>query len=142
MLGKEADYMPGFDGTKDEQRLLQKTPIGFGEDPLFDDQALLVDSPEGIIVLLGCAHAGLINTLRYVVTDLTGKSNIHAILGGTHLQGVSKRRLDYTLDALQKFALKFIVPYHCTGFDAMLALHKVYGDALLAHQAGSVFEFG
>lgn len=126
---------------KPESHFIQKAERGYVEDPLYDDQALVVESSDGTIVLLGCAHAGLINTLRHV-TDLTGKGYIHALLGGTHLLNVSENRLSCILEALGEFQIKKIAPCHCTGFWATVALHRAFGERFLVNQVGSVFEFG
>ena len=123
-----------------EPGFLQKTAAGFREDLLYDDQALVVESPAGVIVVLGCAHAGLVNTLRHVVA-LTGKRHLYALLGGTHLFNASADRLASTLEALRDFDLQIIAPCHCTGIGATLAFCRAFGDKFVFHQAGSVFEF-
>lgn len=125
--------------TNPEPGFLQKTAAGFREDLLYDDQALVVESPEGIIVVLGCAHAGLVNTLWHVVA-LTGKRRLYALLGGTHLLNASADRLASTLEALRDFDLQIVAPCHCTGIEATLAFYQVFGDKFVFHQVGSVLE--
>ncbi len=58
-----------------DNSLLLKTEVGMVKDPLLDDQAMIIENPGGLIVLLGCAHAGLINTLQYIL-QLTGQSEL------------------------------------------------------------------
>lgn len=111
----------------------------FVEDRLLDDQALVVECSAGLVVLLGCAHAGLINTLHHVLS-LTGKRRIYAVLGGTHLLNASEEEIKRTIAALQQFDLEIIAPCHCSGFRATAALYQAYGEGFLEHQAGSVFE--
>jgi len=123
-----------------EPRFLRKNRQGFVRDQIYDDQALVVESSKGIVVLLGCTHAGLINTLRYVVS-LTGAHKIHAILGGTHLMNISESRLASTLKDLRKFEIEKIAPCHCTGFRATVALHQVFPQQFYLNQVGSVFQF-
>jgi len=125
---------------KQEPQFLQKTERGFEPDEIYDDQALVVESPEGTIVLLGCTHAGLINTLSYVA-ELTGKDNIHAFIGGTHLMNASESRIARTLEALGEFGLNIIAPCHCTGFQATVALHQAFNKEFMSNLVGSVFEF-
>ncbi len=108
---------------------------------LTDDQAVIVESAVGTIVLLGCAHSGLINTLRYVC-DITGKQQIYACIGGTHLMSVSDERLEYTIEALQEFNLQQVAPCHCTGPKGSLALFQAFGDRFAHNPAGTVFNFG
>lgn len=124
-----------------EPNFLRKVGNGYARDLIYDDQALLVESAEGIVVLLGCAHAGLINTLRYV-TDLTGERLIYAVLGGMHLMNASKTRLARTLEALKEYGIKKIAPCHCTGFTATVALYRAFAEKFVINQVGSVFEFG
>ena len=64
-------------------------------DLIHDDQALWLESKSGIVVLLGCAHAGVVNTLNYIV-ELTGETSIHAVIGGMHLLRAQRPRLDGT----------------------------------------------
>jgi len=119
--------------------LCYKKPDGsFIEDPLDDDQAIIVESSAGTIVLLGCAHAGLINTLRYV-SDLSGKNRIYACIGGTHLVDASDERLDYTVKELKSFQLQKIAPCHCTGLQANFILFQAFKERFLPHLASTVF---
>jgi 7,8-dihydropterin-6-yl-methyl-4-(beta-D-ribofuranosyl)aminobenzene 5'-phosphate synthase len=90
-------------------------------DPLVDDQAIFFESTQGTVVLLGCAHAGVINTLCYV-RQLTDERPIHAVLGGMHLVGASKQRLKKTIDSLGEMKIDRLGPAHCTGRAATAAL--------------------
>lgn len=91
-------------------------------DPLVDDQSLFFDSPDGLVVLLGCAHAGIINVLDYV-HRVTGRP-IHTVLGGTHLVGAKEDRLGKTIEALRRLEVKRLGPAHCTGAAAMARLWR------------------
>ncbi|MGQ9574823.1 MAG: MBL fold metallo-hydrolase [Thermoguttaceae bacterium] len=90
-------------------------------DPLVDDQALFFQSKAGTVVLLGCAHAGLVNTLRYV-RRLTENRPIHAVIGGMHLGKASPARLDRTIEEFRALEVQRIGPAHCTGMAATAAL--------------------
>jgi 7,8-dihydropterin-6-yl-methyl-4-(beta-D-ribofuranosyl)aminobenzene 5'-phosphate synthase len=94
-------------------------------DPLLDDQSLFLQTPAGTVVLLGCAHAGVINTLDYV-RHLTGGHPIHAVLGGMHLRLASDERIAWTLDALRQFSIEKLYPAHCTGAKAVAALGAAF----------------
>jgi len=111
----------------------------FVEDRLLDDQALVVESGAGLVVLLGCAHAGVIETLRHVLS-LTGERRIYAVLGGTHLLNTPEDRLRRTVAGLRQFGLELIAPCHCSGIRATVAMHRAFGKRCLDHQAGSIFE--
>lgn len=122
-----------------EPHFLVKEEERFIEDRLMDDQALVVESSAGIVVLLGCAHAGLIDTLQHILT-LTGEKRIYALLGGTHLLNDPEESLNRTVAALRQFELEIIAPCHCSGFRATAALRHAFGERCLDHQAGSIFE--
>ncbi|MGI6656026.1 MAG: MBL fold metallo-hydrolase [Desulfobulbus sp.] len=95
-------------------------------DPIDDDLALWVDTDDGLIVCVGCAHAGVVNTLRHVQRLNNGK-RIRAVIGGFHLRSADRRRMDSTIAALDEFNPERIVPCHCTGTDAVQSLHEVFG---------------
>lgn len=113
---------------------------GRTEDPLRDDQALFIETQRGTIVLLGCAHAGLINTLDHV-QELTQGRPVHAVIGGMHLCPASESRLAWTLDRLRSFDLGRLVPLHCTGPKASAALWHAFPGICVAGGAGTRFEF-
>ena len=124
------------------QTLCRQNPDGsLVPDPFYDDQAIFVENPEGTIVLLGCTHSGLINTLNYV-TELTGNGQIRACIGGTHLVAAAKERLDYTLREMKKFDLQIIAPCHCTGFHATFVFYQAFKEHFISNSAGKVFSFG
>ena len=93
-------------------------------DPLNDDQALVLDIEKGLVVILGCAHAGLINTLEYA-RQIAGRP-IHAVIGGMHLRNASEERITKTLRALSQYNLEFIAPCHCSGEVAVKLLQEHY----------------
>lgn len=111
-----------------------KTP-----DSLHDDQALFIRTRQGTVVVLGCGHAGVINTLDYVCS-LTGDQKIYAVLGGMHLHSASRRRLDRTVEALKKYDLQKVGPSHCTGFFPMARLHDEYEDRFMTLGTGRTFK--
>ena len=111
----------------------------FSSDPFRDDQALVVESEEGLAVILGCAHAGLINTLDYA-RELTGQDRIEAVIGGTHLLGASSERLSWTVEALGKMAIGQLALSHCTGFKAAAMLYQAFGSRIRPLNTGDVLE--
>jgi len=86
-------------------------------DPLVDDQALYIETSAGLVVVLGCAHAGVVNTLDYVA-ELTGQTRVCAVLGGMHLARANVRRLEATVAALERYGVRRVGPAHCTGMRA------------------------
>jgi len=97
-------------------------------DPITDDQALLIDTPEGVAVVLGCAHAGLVNTLTCAKMLLPDRP-VRAIAGGLHLAAASPERLSKTLSALRHLAPRRIAPCHCTGGHPTEMLRQAFPQA-------------
>jgi 7,8-dihydropterin-6-yl-methyl-4-(beta-D-ribofuranosyl)aminobenzene 5'-phosphate synthase len=109
-------------------------------DTLADDQALILDTAQGLVVLLGCSHRGVINTLQQVVR-LKGNPKIHAILGGLHLAKASDDKLAKIVDHLREFDLDMIGVGHCTGPRAFLALANEFNDRVFFNTVGKAIEF-
>lgn len=109
-------------------------------DEIRDDQALIVETSAGIAVVLGCAHAGLINTLLYA-EKLTGSRKFTCVIGGTHLVDADERYIQHTVDALSQFDIGMMAPCHCTGFHGQVALLKAFGDRFVLNTAGREFSF-
>jgi 7,8-dihydropterin-6-yl-methyl-4-(beta-D-ribofuranosyl)aminobenzene 5'-phosphate synthase len=105
-------------------------------DPMEDDQALFVKSDKGLIVLLGCAHRGIINTIKYG-RQLTGIEQVYAVIGGTHLISASAERMDLTMADLATFDIKKLGVSHCTGLLAASMLAGRFGEAFFFNNAGT-----
>jgi 7,8-dihydropterin-6-yl-methyl-4-(beta-D-ribofuranosyl)aminobenzene 5'-phosphate synthase len=114
---------------------------GHEPDPIADDQALWICTERGLVVVVGCSHAGLVNTLRHAVTS-SGEPRLHAVIGGFHLNEASEQRLACTTDALLELCPDLIVPCHCTGDAAVAKLRRTFGDRVLQGSAGATFRFG
>ncbi len=110
-----------------------------GVDLILDDQSLFFKTKLGVVVVLGCAHAGVINTLSYI-QELTGE-HIHAVLGGMHLLHASVERMQFTIDGLRRFALDWLAPNHCTGDAAVAALWAAFRPNMLELHAGQSYSF-
>jgi 7,8-dihydropterin-6-yl-methyl-4-(beta-D-ribofuranosyl)aminobenzene 5'-phosphate synthase len=82
-------------------------------DTLADDQCLILESAKGLVVLLGCSHRGVINTLNHVLR-LKNTDKIHAIMGGLHLGKASDNKLEKIIDQLRGFDLEMVGVGHCT----------------------------
>lgn len=104
-------------------------------DTLVDDQALLIKTRRGWVVVTGCGHSGLINTLNYA-KELIGNGHICAVIGGLHLFRASTERIKATTENLRAFEIELIVPCHCTGFEATGLLQNQFGSAVASLRAG------
>jgi 7,8-dihydropterin-6-yl-methyl-4-(beta-D-ribofuranosyl)aminobenzene 5'-phosphate synthase len=110
-------------------------------DYLPDDQALFLDGPEGWVVVLGCAHAGVINTLDYIA-EITGAFKFQAVLGGMHLLKASRERIQATAAALAKYNVQKLGANHCTGMKALAFLWQELGERCLDCRVGTRLQFG
>jgi len=110
-------------------------------DPILDDQAMFFRVPEGVVILLGCAHAGLVNTMQYV-SELLDEDRIYAVVGGTHLLGASPERMRKTVEALHKFNVQKIMLSHCTGVKAYDELAEAFPGRSSWPAAGTRIQFG
>ncbi|MFO8058725.1 MAG: MBL fold metallo-hydrolase [bacterium] len=85
------------------------------DDLIVDDACLAVVTDQGVSVILGCAHRGLINTLRHVKGRL-GNDRFHSVWGGTHMVDRSPEEVERTIEALRELDVGLIATAHCTGF--------------------------
>ncbi len=111
-------------------------------DPLTsDDQALVANvRHKGLVVLTGCGHAGVVNTLRYA-RKLTDVDRLYAVMGGFHLNGpLFEPIIPNTCAALAELAPEVIVPTHCTGWKATHALAAQFPDAFIQNSIGTRYE--
>ena len=109
-------------------------------DSLPDDQSMFFYTKNGIVVLLGCCHSGIGNTLEHI-SKLTGKKKIFAVIGGMHLRNSTKKRLDFTAEILNKFKVKLFAPCHCTGQESAAFLYCKNSKIFLQCYAGKSFNF-
>lgn len=109
-------------------------------DPLLDDQALVISTTKGPVVVTGCAHAGLVNTLKYAA-KLVNSDSIYALVGGTHLQDVTDEQLAQTISQLKHYKIKVIAANHCTGFGTQMMFRQSFGDNFILNTTGDILEF-
>jgi 7,8-dihydropterin-6-yl-methyl-4-(beta-D-ribofuranosyl)aminobenzene 5'-phosphate synthase len=86
-------------------------------DAIVDDMALWITTAKGLIICVGCCHAGIINTINHI-KKISGEDRIHTIVGGLHLVNADENRLEETVKELQKINISQIIPCHCTGEQA------------------------
>lgn len=108
-------------------------------DPLEDDAALAVETPKGLVVVLGCAHAGLINTVEHFRSRL-GPRPIHVIIGGTHLGPSSAEQFEATASYLRQLGKTRLCACHCTGLQQTAALQSRLPKRVFFASVGSVLE--
>ena len=104
-----------------------------------DDQCLVLESSRGLVVVLGCAHSGTINTLNWVKENLPAQK-IHMLIGGTHIGFLSEKQISKTIEQLKGFSIDRVGVSHCTGLAASVKLHQALGESFFFANAGSVIE--
>jgi 7,8-dihydropterin-6-yl-methyl-4-(beta-D-ribofuranosyl)aminobenzene 5'-phosphate synthase len=109
-------------------------------DRFLDDQALVLDTDSGPVVVVGCSHAGVVNTLRHVA-DMTGKDRIHAVIGGMHLGAATEECLAQTIHAFGEYGVERIGLAHCTGEKAVREFASAFGSRCFPCPVGTVVEF-
>lgn len=105
-------------------------------DDLADDQSLSIECEKGLVVILGCAHSGVVNILD-AVSQWTATQKIYAVIGGMHLVNADTNRIHETMRAFKRYDIQKIVPLHCTGSKAIQQLEQTFGDRVLCLGAGS-----
>jgi 7,8-dihydropterin-6-yl-methyl-4-(beta-D-ribofuranosyl)aminobenzene 5'-phosphate synthase len=112
-------------------------------DPLIkDDQAIILTvKHKGLVVITGCGHAGIINTLNYA-KELTGEDRIWSVLGGIHLSGgLFEPIIPTTVKELEKLKPTFVVPCHCSGLKAMTEIARKMPSAFIQNSVGTNYIF-
>jgi len=101
---------------------------------------VIVNSSEGLIVFLGCAHRGIINTLRQV-QQVSGEEKIYAVIGGAHLIAESDERIEKTIAVINELQIQKIGLCHCTGPRAVARMIAEFGDRFIFCNAGTRHQF-
>lgn len=123
-----------------DDNMFMETGQGFVPDPLLDDQALVVKTGRGLVVVLGCAHRGAVNTILHA-RKITGEDRICAVVGGTHLLRAREEQLRRTIAAFRELGVEKLGVSHCTGLPAAAVLAREFGAGFLFNTAGTVLEF-
>jgi len=108
-------------------------------DIFLDDQSLILTTEKGFILILGCAHSGMINIIQHVIAQ-TGKEKFCAILGGTHLDFLSPEQLEESIRTLKQLEIEKIGVSHCTGMRAAFRLQQEFGERFFYGCVGSTLE--
>ena len=122
-------------------RLLIKRGNILEPDSFQGEQALVFNvKGKGLVVVSSCAHAGIINTIRHA-QKITGVEHVHAVLGGFHLTGAEPALVEQTVSDIKRIHPDYIVPMHCTGFEAITAFAKEMSEQFILNTAGTRYVF-
>lgn len=113
------------------------------EGELFEgEQAVMCNvRGKGLVVISGCAHAGIINTVKHA-QKITGINKVHAVIGGFHLVNAESDIIAKTVAEIKRIAPDYIVPTHCTGFEAMTIFAKEMPEQFILNTAGTRYILG
>ena len=130
-----------YEGKRPGGQVLYRTGREWGLDDTPDDGAVVADlAGRGLVILTGCGHAGVINTLAEAVRQ-TGVPRLHALLGGFHLCGASPRRIAATVRDLKKFSPRYLIPSHCSGLEFEAALRAAFPRGFALDMVGTEYRF-
>lgn len=106
------------------------------------EQALFFNVKDrGLVVISSCAHAGIVNTVKHV-QKISGIGKIHAIIGGFHLIGAPAEKVQRTVADIKSMEPDFIIPMHCTGWEAITTFEKEMPKQFILNTAGTTYLFG
>jgi 7,8-dihydropterin-6-yl-methyl-4-(beta-D-ribofuranosyl)aminobenzene 5'-phosphate synthase len=95
------------------------------EDFVPDDSALVIKTPKGLVVVSGCAHAGICNTIAYA-REVTGIADVYAVMGGFHLRGLEGDQTFQTISYLKQLGVEKVYPSHCTALPALAMFYQEF----------------
>ena len=121
-----------------------QTAGGLVEDTIAEDASVIVDTADGLIVVSGCGHAGIINTIEYA-RQVVRAAPVLAAIGGFHLLAADDATLEWTGNKLNAFGLRYLLGAHCTGLEAVYRLRTMLGltrQTAVVAAVGSSFTAG
>lgn len=114
-----------------------KTGEQFVQEDFIGEQAIVLNAKgKGLVVLSGCAHRGIVNTVKHA-QKITGIEKVHAVIGGFHLSGAKPELIQRTIADIKAIRPDYIVPTHCTGFEAISAFAREMPDQFILNTAGT-----
>ena len=140
-------YLTGkIDRVTDYEKVPPNLLIKRGDNPEQDDfhgeQALFFNVKDrGLVIVSGCAHTGIVNTVKQA-QKLSGVEKIHAILGGFHLLNVKQEIINKTVADIKSMKPNYVVPTHCTGFEAIVTFWQEMPNEFNLNTAGTKYTFG
>ena len=128
-----------FEQSGRPKKLFYRKDSKFIPDDLEDDQAIVIHvRQKGLIVLSGCAHSGIVNTVKYA-QEFSGIDTIYAIIGGFHLAHASEEEIDRTVEYIKNIGPKLVVPSHCTGMSATCSFASEMSEAFVEGVVGTSY---
>ncbi|MFC1872617.1 MBL fold metallo-hydrolase [Chloroflexota bacterium] len=107
-------------------------------DTVPDDLGIIVTTDYGLVIFLGCAHRGMINTIRHA-QNLTGREDVYGVIGGTHLFQSDEETVMLTIKELNDIGVQYVGASHCSGPKATALMMTEMGDRFFTNNAGRRF---
>jgi len=120
--------------------LVRSIDDDFTQDPMHDDLSLFIRTDLGLVIVLGCAHRGMINIITHA-RDVMDTEEVYMVVGGTHLISASKERLSATVETLRDLGVTWLGVSHCTGFHAAARLEYEFPERFFTNYAGTSITF-
>jgi 7,8-dihydropterin-6-yl-methyl-4-(beta-D-ribofuranosyl)aminobenzene 5'-phosphate synthase len=110
-------------------------------DNFLGEQSVVLNAKgQGLVVLTGCGHVGVVNTVKHA-QKITGIKKVHAIMGGFHLTEAKEELIQRTVADIKAIAPDYVVPMHCTGFEATGVFAKEMPDQFILNTVGTRYLF-
>lgn len=132
MTTGEIERITPFEKLEDLYTLTDEETV---QDHERDDSAILLNFQEGLVIITGCCHSGIVNTMMHA-KKITGVEKIHAVIGGLHLIDASEEKIEKSVGALED--VDWVIAGHCTGFDGMHRIAEALGDRFEQFHTGSM----
>jgi len=122
-----------------EEVYQQKPSVSYIHDEIHDDMCLVLNTVKGLIIILGCGHAGPINSIKQSMR-ITKNKQIYAVIGGMHLQHSPDEKIRKIVKNLKSLDPAFVLPLHCTGFNAITRMMRIFQNRVKLLNVGETFE--
>lgn len=132
---RQTDFEKGMPGAE------AKIGDGWIPDPFHDDQGIAINvKGKGLVVIGGCSHAGIINTIKHIQQE-SEINDVHAVMGGFHLSGENEKLMDPTINQMKAIDPDYIIPMHCTGWNAINRFAQEMPDNFILNSVGTTYIF-
>ena len=136
-----ADNIPRIHPLETASPLLFEDEACTVSDTVPDELVLWTDTPDGLVIVTGCCHAGFMNTVNFVRTHAPDRP-VALVVGGFHLAGVSSERIEATAAFIREQGIRRVAAFHCTGEDETRRLAELTGGIVEAGHCGTVLTVG
>ncbi len=123
----------------DKEMKVKKENGEYIQDQIWDDYSMAIKTSKGLVVILGCAHAGIVNILNHFI-EKTGEKEIYAVLGGTHLGFANDEQIEETIKVLDKYNIQKLGASHCTGLSVGAKLYAKLKERFFFASVGATLE--